>query len=342
MRIKEMDIARGFTVLIMPGVHVVLMYGNTTAQASWLGKLFGFLAEGPGAPLFMLLMGMSFSFSKRNTVALTLKRAGRLLVAAYVLNFLKFTVLQMLHVLPEGFIKEYGISNGTKGIWELLLTGDILQFAAIALVLLALINTTKWRYAVALTCVVFFIGISPVSTRMQPNYLLDLFTGEHGLVFFPVFPWLVYPLTGYSIMYLVRKQKGFLYCFYTGAALLCTSIVLSQINHTSLSANFYRSAPAATIYHMGIVLLWFWLCHIAVRLIEPSMLCKLFYWLSKNILSIYIIQWVVVCWLLPVAGYQLNDIVHTILWIVLVTGSSFLIMYIYEQLMTKKEAYAKK
>lgn len=341
MRIKEIDIARGFTVFIMPGVHVVLLYGNAIAQASWLGKVFGFLAEGPGAPLFMLLMGMSFSFSKRNSVTLSLKRAGGLLIAAYVLNFLKFALLHLLQVLPAGFIQAYGISSGIKGVWQLLLTGDILQFAAIALVLLGLINTTKRRYAIALACAVFVTAISPVSTGIRPNYLFDLFTAEHGLVFFPVFPWLVYPLTGLSVMYLVQKKNGFLYCFYAGTVLLCISIILSKMYNTSLRDHFYRSGPAATIYHLGIVLLWLWLCHIAVRIIEPSLVCKLFYWLSKNILSIYIIQWVVVCWLLPVAGYQLNDIPHTIFWIVTVTCSSFLLLYLYEQFIYKREAYAR-
>src|ERR1044072_4986011 len=116
MRIKEIDIARGFTVFIMPGVHALMLYGNGAAQASWPGKIFAFLAEGPGAPLFMFLMGISFHFSKRKDPVSILERITGLCITGYILNFLKFTILQLLYVLPGGFIKDYGISSGNKGI----------------------------------------------------------------------------------------------------------------------------------------------------------------------------------------------------------------------------------
>lgn len=332
MRIKEIDIARGFTVFIIPGVHVLMMYGNETAQTSWTGKLFGFLAEGPGAPLFMFLMGMSFNFLKRKTLALTLKRAAGLFIAAYILNFLKFTILQLCNALPADFKRDYNISIGKDGIVQLLLTGDILQFAAIALILLSLINISRWRYAISLICIVVIVCMSPVSTGMQSNYLVNLFTGEKGLIFFPVFPWLVYSLSGFCTVYLLKMNKGFLLCLYTGAALLGLSVLLSQLNHTSLTANFYHSRPVATLYHLSVVLLWLWLCHIAVRFIEPGKLCRLFYWLSKNILSIYIIQWPLVCWFLPVAGYKSNNIIQTVLWMLFISGLSFGLKYLHEQI----------
>lgn len=335
MRIKEIDIARGFTVFIMPGVHALMLYGDEATRASWLGTIFGFLAEGPGAPLFMFLMGASFYFSKRKDLVLCLKRAGWLFIAAYLLNFLKFTILQLLHALPGGFIEDYNISEGTKGIMELLLTGDILQFAAIALIVLALINTVKWRYIIALILIILTIIISPVTTGPGQNYLTDLFTAEHGLVFFPVFPWLVYPLAGFCSIY-VLKRKGFRFCFYCGIILLSTSFFLSRYYDIFLAENFYRSGPVATMYHLGIVLTWLWLCHIAVKITASGIICSLFHWLSKNILPIYLIHWPVVCWLLPIAGYQTNNVIQTVWWMTGVSFLSFMIMYLYERMTHKK------
>ncbi|HEX5153920.1 MAG TPA: heparan-alpha-glucosaminide N-acetyltransferase domain-containing protein [Parafilimonas sp.] len=342
MRIKEIDIARGFTVFIMPGVHALMLYGNNAARTSWLGMIFGFLAEGPGAPLFMFLMGTSFYFSKRKNLLPVLKRAAGLLTVAYLLNFLKFALLQLFHVLPGDFIKDYGISKGNKGVWELLLTGDILQFATIALVVLGLINKIKWRYAISLSLIFIIVIISPITTGFEANYLLDLFTAEHGLVFFPVFPWLVYPLAGFCSIYLLKKKNGFWVCFYCGIMLLGISFFLSQLYDIPLTENFYRSRPVATTYHLGVVLMWLWLCHIAIKIIEPGMICKLFYWLSKNILSIYIIQWPIVCWLLPVAGYRVNDIIQTAIWMMFVSFLSFMIMYLYEWLIKKELKYAQR
>ena len=64
-RIQSLDLARGFTVLFMPSVHVVMLYSQPQVQQSLLGDILAFIAEGPGAQLFMLLMGVSFTFSSR-------------------------------------------------------------------------------------------------------------------------------------------------------------------------------------------------------------------------------------------------------------------------------------
>lgn len=58
-RNAALDVARGFIVFIMPAVHSVLLYSSPQVQSGWLGAILGFLAEGPGAQLFMLLMGLS-------------------------------------------------------------------------------------------------------------------------------------------------------------------------------------------------------------------------------------------------------------------------------------------
>ena len=56
-------------------VHTMLLFSKTAIQDSWLGYIFRFVAEGPGAQLFMLLMGISFALSSYKSNSVLLRRA---------------------------------------------------------------------------------------------------------------------------------------------------------------------------------------------------------------------------------------------------------------------------
>jgi hypothetical protein len=56
---------RGFTVLMIAPIHTVLVYSKLEVRESWLGYILGFIAEGPGAQLFMLLTGNTFSVARK-------------------------------------------------------------------------------------------------------------------------------------------------------------------------------------------------------------------------------------------------------------------------------------
>jgi uncharacterized membrane protein len=176
MRVKELDIARGFTVFIMPGVHVLMMYGNDTVKTSLPAMIFSFLAEGPGAPLFMVLMGTSFCFSRHTAWAQVLKRSFLLLLCGYALNFLKFTVLQLTGFMPIAFLNAYYIPAGKPGILQLLLLGDILQFAAIALIILKLILETHCYYFISAPLCLIVTVISPLHCLIHQAFMLQIYS----------------------------------------------------------------------------------------------------------------------------------------------------------------------
>jgi len=58
MQSRGFSLARGFIVFVMPAVHSVMLYSSEEVKQGWLGSILGFLAEGPGAQLFMFLMGV--------------------------------------------------------------------------------------------------------------------------------------------------------------------------------------------------------------------------------------------------------------------------------------------
>src|SRR5690349_21685201 len=126
-RIKSLDVARGFTVFIMPAVHTVMLYSQPGVHASWLGHVLAFLAEGPGAQLFMFLLGFSIVLSKPKTARQIMTRMVGLFCMGYVLNVLRMVIPYSVGILPEALVHDYVVYRQTPMFVSLALTGDILQ-----------------------------------------------------------------------------------------------------------------------------------------------------------------------------------------------------------------------
>ncbi|MGB8193501.1 MAG: heparan-alpha-glucosaminide N-acetyltransferase domain-containing protein [Chitinophagaceae bacterium] len=338
MRIKEIDIARGFTVFIMAAVHAVLIYSTPEVHASWLGDILFFLAEGPGAPLFMMVMGISFVLSRKTSVSERLRRAALLLLLAYVLNFLKFLVPLAAGGIPQQLLADFGIPPGSAATWHFLLLGDILQLAAIALTVLTLLHCLRnyhyWAMAIAFIILIVTPFLWQVnSANPVLNYIFDLLWGFNSRVYFPAFPWLVYPLTGMAAGYYLQTSPGFFAkARNIGLLLIGTGLIISSFDPAWHWGDFYRTAQGGTLYYIGFVLLWLYLCHLAVKLLPDNSFFTLLTRLSRHITRIYLIQWVLVFWLIGLIGYRQLNIIASLVCIVLITSLVILIGLLPEKL----------
>lgn len=305
-RITSLDLARGFTVLIMAPVHTVLLYSSLSVHGAWLGRTLAFLAEGPGAQLFMLLMGVHFSFGQ-HSFSVVIKRSVQLLLIAYTLNVCKFVVPLSLHIMPAGLQAYLQIHNNPEGVLQVFLLGDILHFAALSLIILYFVCKLPAYplYAVLLALIICFL--SPVlwdihSGNPAMSYLLQLSVGSPPRVFFPLFPWLVYPLTGLTIGYFLKKGD-------VGGILTLTGIigvlllVISRLFPDN-GESFYRTDPRGTLFHLGLVLVWLYGWYWASEHIATCWFFRLLSYYSRHITLTYSIQWVLICWLVPVFGFQ--------------------------------------
>ena len=338
MRIKEIDAARGFTVLIMPAVHVLMINSSPSTQASLLGKTFGFLAEGPGAQLFMLLMGMSFTLSRRKSLRDTLIKVFLLLCAAYSLNVLKFDVPILTGTMPQSFLNDHQIENNANGMMKLFLLGDILHLAAFALIVLRLIYPLSKYHIWAMLFAFVIIFISPVRLNDVPKnplvkYFSDLLFANDVYVYFPVFPWLCYPLIGLGLGYYLNTIKNFfVICSYAGITLMITGKLLCISGFTLSCDNFYKTGAGGTLYHLGLVLLWLYLVHLAVKHLPSNRFFNLLEWLSRNITAVYIIQWICVFWMIGLGGYHRLGIMSSIIYICFISIFVFGFVYAIQQL----------
>lgn len=334
-RIQSFDLARGFTVLCMPMIHVVMLYSSIPVQQSLLGDILGFIAEGPGAQLFMLLMGVSFTVSKRITKKYVFQRAFYLLLAAYLLNFLKFLVPFGLGLMPENLLAELQLQNDFKAVQFFLLIGDILHFAAIAYIILFFITRTRYYPYISLVLAIAIMFLSPYVWDVKTNIvfvdqLLILFNGHPPETFFPVFPWLVYPLMGLTLGYLLKhvnnnyllKKTGI-----SGIGIMIISFCFPATTTITVWLSFYRTEPADTLFHVGFILLWLSLFHWLHKKIPANPVFKLLNFCSKHITSIYIVQWILICWCMVFTGYLQLTLVNSIAWMGSITTVTLLLTH---------------
>lgn len=324
-RIKSLDLARGFTVLCIPAVHTVLLYSQPTVYQTIFGRLLRFVAEGPGAQLFMVYMGISMTLSTELTWSTVAKKSLLLLAAGYGLNLLKFVIPLKLGMLPTAFQSDLGVLGACDAATRLFLLGDILTFAAMALPITFLIYQLPRFSGFAFATGILVALLSPYgwdhhSCSSIGQYVFNVLGGEPPAVFFPLLPWLVYPLVGLSIGYLLQRQMPQTFDFFAllGLFLVLVGIVMSRFEPVSTS--FYRSQPAGTAYHLGIVLLTLWFWHHLERYVRPNYFFRVLQYCSQDITAIYLIQWPLIFWCLPIFGYQQLGYGAAILTAMLLTG----------------------
>jgi hypothetical protein len=261
----------------------------------------------------MAAMGISFVLSGKTGIRLNLQRAAILLLLAYLLNTLKFLLPMAAGAIPQQLLTDFGIAKGPAGAVQLFLLGDILQLAAISLVVLSLLyqlpNYHYWAMALAITILTATPFLWPVQSSVPLlNYFFSLGWGYNASVYFPVFPWLVYPLIGLAAAhYLQTTTNFFAKARNTGLVLMATGWAISTTDPSWHWGDFYRTAPGGTLYYAGFVLAWLYVCHLAVRWLPPNAFFDLLTALSKRITRVYMLQWVLIFWMIAPIGYrQLN------------------------------------
>jgi hypothetical protein len=325
-RIQFLDLAKGFTVLFIPSIHTVMLYSSPGVYSSWPGSVLGFIAEWPGAQLLMFVMGMSFSMSKKRMID-QLKRALFIFIAGYCLNVLKFLILLWSGWTPVSFIHDLNFSHHYPVGTNLFLIGDILQFAGIAVALMAVLKCVSYYAVIAVLLGYIIILFSPVvwdwhHPNLIVDHLLHLAGGNIDDVFFPLFPWLVYPLTGLAIgNYLQMPFSSIQSVFLSGLFLLVCGFSMHYLPWHFPDSLFWRTYPDQTIMHLGFVMVWISLWFGVGRLelgVRLSKILKVKRYMRSlnnvlrfcgcNITVIYLVQWVVVFWMLPLFGYRHLDV----------------------------------
>lgn len=324
-RVEAIDFGRGLSVLIMVVVHTLWMYGDKYTQTeSWLGTAVHFLGKGTAS--FLVAMGFCLALSRNQSLSTGIKRGLALLAVGYLMNGLKFLVpIYLFGTMPESFINAYGwqspISAGQA--LYMLQTGDILQMAGVAMLVLAFVRRyiSNKNHILLLAFAVAFSaklvsGYRPGIAGL--DYVADLLWGAEFNVYFPLMPWLSCILFGWYFGLVYRESDNDIPGLYQlmlkfGVGLLGIGAVLCLYDFKYHFNDFFHIGAGGILYLTGLNLIALWLVSKLVSKCELKAIKPLLNYCSERVTSLYVIQWVLVCWGMGVVGFAQLTTLQTLM-----------------------------
>jgi len=231
-------------------------------------------------------------------------------------------------------------------LFRLFVIEDILQLAAIGYLVCAFLYRLNRYGLIAGLFSISVVLFSPVAWKLNlPGSVfkipLALVDGLPPDAFFPIFPWITYPLTGLVVGYMLRNysdEKSYLFLSISGIVLILLGIVGVSYEPLEWHSNFYRLGPSGTCFHIGSAFLMLCLCHFAFKFFISGTLLSFLTTFSRQITFVYMIQWIIVGWGLSIFGYHKLEISEALLPIIVVLFATVSLTYLFS---FGKEAFSK-
>lgn len=331
----ELDIARGLAVLFMVIVHVLSAFSKEEVSNSTFGFVIDFLGSPPAAPVFMFILGTGLVYSTKSEAVQLFKRGIYILSLGYLLNFLRGGLPTFTQLILDGDKELLG------DIYEHMFSVDILQFAGASFLFFAYIKKFKISnlglLLIGLFCTILNLFLLKIRIDHPAlSAVTGLVWGSNGNTFFPFLSWIMYPITGYLFASILKKcrDKKTLYfkiLLISGVLLLLFSILFIYVMKIDLGFDdgekyFHQTIPGNLIM-ISFTLFWVSSIYFVSKPLKGLMQKTITRW-SKNVLSIYMIHWIIIGWaslLIYNRGYILTIIIMGTLMVVSDFTASILI-----------------
>ena len=314
-RIRAFDLARGLAVLFMILVHTLGHYGTDESWASPLGAALIFLGGPTAAPVFMFLMGTSLAFSRRSGPGEIARRGIWLLALAYTLNVLRGALPATLG-LATGVVTDESIAPYSVAV--LLTLVDIHQMAGLSLlviaVLVAVAGRSGYLRVAAVSLAVIVALAAPALWGIRTGFLpldlgLGLLWGSDWNVFFPLFPWLVYPLAGFvygrTLVARPDRRRFVRRAGVVGIGFGLAGLAAIVAAGTPIGVEqYWRQPPAVLLAIVGLVIAWLSLADVVVARLRPNRGLDVLYGWSARVTSMYCVHWILIGWGVGLVGHR--------------------------------------
>lgn len=312
------DLAKGIAVILMIQVHLTEIFAEPAFYTSWLGRISLFLGGPPVAPVFMVILGYFLGKTRRSFSGLMLRGAGLFLIGLLLNAGLNF------HLLTNIF-------NGTIRVnpWEYLFGVDILFLAALSIIILAALRPLfrKVEFTAILTALLV-VALSPLMTNLlsipsSASYLLAYLGGNYTWSYFPLFPWLAYPILGFAFSlfqqrYGVNAPKSMV----PWIGLLIAAAALATTLHYAVSVSaelpvYYHHDPLFFLWTVVFLGIWFVALSLLHKDLGETTLFRYIKWLGRNVLTVYAWQWLIIG-NLGTALYKTQSLPQVMVWFSLI------------------------
>jgi len=334
-RLEFPDSLKGLAVLLMIQVHITELFVRNENYESFFGKTSLFLGGIPAAPVFMLAMGYFLAYGKKSPSKIAW-RGFRLFFGGILLN-----VGLNAHLLYNILFKGWQFNA-----WHYIFGVDILPLAGLSLVFIAFIN----RVLPSKTLIYFGLAIAAalVSEFFHPlqfeentfKYILAFFIGGTSFAYFPLFPWIAYPLLGYGFnkLLLQMPEIKFRNVKYFAAAGLTGLFLLVTINFGfNISVNltaYYHHNSMFFIWAVAFAAFWIYLLYLLEFYLNNSLFFIFLRFLGKNVTAIYVVQWLIIG-NIATKLFKTQSLIEWFFWVVGITLISSVLTYIWLKLKSK-------
>ena len=334
-RLPLPDLLKGVAVFVIIPVHIMETFIDYPGRESLFGKAL-LLPGGPVAvPVFMMVMGYFVAMSKKST-GRNLFRGMLIFMVGILLNIgLNF------HLLIK--IKFHGWQlNPLQAIFGV----DIFMLAGLSIIILTILKTLRdQQHWIALVLIVFVSGstsyLNEILMVTDRNYILPFIGGNYSWSYFPLFPWLSYPLVGFLIQkqeqhirVFVHRHKALQIAFPIIVFLLVVLFSGYGIATTINLDKYYHHNFFFFLWTLGVDLLWLLFIRLIVRKFSQFPLITFFEWLGKNITTFYIIQWLIIG-NIATAIYQTQELSKYGYWLGAIFMATTGLTYLFEKIKLK-------
>jgi uncharacterized membrane protein len=320
-RLLSIDLARGLAVFFMIAVHTLEVFASEEVKDSVFGQIIEFFGGPPAAPVFMTLMGFSFIYSSKSALKPRLLRGFKIFLSGYILNIIRGVLpFTFSSYLKMDIIETFPLEE--LNAYTIFTLVDILQFAGIALMIMALIQEFKINKYVILFSAFLISMLSPFLWGVNLNIpvidqILELFWGDQPIEFgfiankiaFPVFPWLSFPLLGMFLGDTMKntndQNRTFKHFGIGGILVLLFGVAISYNNIEYHFNDYYHSRQGAMLFMCGFVVFWIYITKIAIDKLPMNKLFDLLFKWSKGVTNIYFAQWIIIIW--SIAFFGINQ-----------------------------------
>lgn len=315
-RQREIDLAKCMAVLCLAIIHCIIECTPEEQLVSGIPYLFDTIIGGPlSAPVFMFAMGAGVVYQNNKSIKAGMQRGLRIIFIAYMLNIFRFLIPYLIGFGITGDREKY-----IEPLLYKVLCNDILLFAGLALLLIALFRKLKlkdWHMVViALLASVAGTMLNGIDVNSAlGNIFIGYLIGTEDLAgmvmsYFPLLNWLIFPVSGYVFgkRLLRLKDKNMFYgilsaiCIPTAVLYYAIGIIYERGMFGEGQNCYYHlqfsDAIGAILSTLGVL----GICHLLVQYL-PEWVRRLSESISRNVNSIYCIHWIFVVYITNLGLY---------------------------------------
>ena len=294
-RSQQADLLKGIAILLMIQVHILELFASDSVSKSSIGNILMFLGGPPVAPIFALFLGYYMAASSKT-------------LTQHLIRGFKIIGLGMLLNLALNFNLIISVINGLFQIDLLpyIFGIDILQFAGLSIIIIAILKKTLEKNRIIAMMLIavpaflsyFLMNDNPESVMLK--YLTSPFFGSCSWSYFPLFPWLSYPLIGFSFFHFKKNINPKI--FSSGRCKIIVGFLFILFLIFTIQKAVFISSHLHLYYHHGPFFMIWTICFLAFYsyfifqaddIFGENKFFKYLKWLGKNVTMIYVIQWII-------------------------------------------------